>query len=292
MTMAEERSLNQLNSDYALIEKAILFLDANAERQPDLAEIAGAVGLSEFHFQRLFSRWAGISPKRFLQFITRERAADLLGRSENVLEATYQLGLSSPGRLHDLFVTTEAVSPGEYRSRGAGITIRYGLFPSPFGRCLIGVTDRGICHLGFVQASEGDAVDELASSWSQARLVEDHAATAPLIEAIYRLGQEPPIPIRVLLRGTNFQLKVWEALLRIPAGSVSTYGVIAGNIGSPRAVRAVGSAVARNPIPVLIPCHRVIRKLGDFGNYRYGSIRKRALIGWEIAQAEIPAAVL
>lgn len=292
MTMAEERSLTQLSSDYLLIEKAIRFLDANAERQPELMEIAGAVGLSEFHFQRLFSRWAGISPKRFLQFITRERAADLLARSENVLEATYQLGLSSPGRLHDLFVTTEAVSPGEYRSRGAGITIRYGLFPSPFGRCLVGVTDRGICHLGFVQASERDAVAELASSWSQARLVEDHAATAPLIDAIYRLGQEPHIPIRVLLRGTNFQLKVWEALLRIPAGSVSTYGVIAANIGSPRAVRAVGSAVARNPIPVLIPCHRVIRTLGDFGDYRYGSIRKRAMIGWEIARAEMPAAVL
>ena len=279
----------QLSDDYALVERAIRYLDAHATRQPDLAEVAGAVGLSEFHFQRLFSRWAGISPKRFLQFVTRERARELLESSQNLLDTTFGVGLSSPGRLHDLFVTTEAVTPGEYKSRGAGVTIRYGIFPTPFGKCLLGATDRGICHLGFVEGSEGDAVDELFAHWRQAELVEDHASTAALVEAIFRLGQQPHIPIRVLLRGTNFQLKVWEALLRIPPGGVGTYQDIATRIGHPRAVRAVGSAVARNPIPVLIPCHRVIRKLGEFGNYRYGTIRKRALIGWELAQAQLQA---
>jgi AraC family transcriptional regulator of adaptative response/methylated-DNA-[protein]-cysteine methyltransferase len=205
-----------------------------------------------------------------------------------MLDTTYELGLSSAGRLHDLFVTTEAVTPGQYKSRGRGMTIRYGLFPSPFGKCLLGVTDRGICHLGFVQASEGDAIDEMVSYWQQAEIVEDHASASPLVESIFRLGQEPAIPIHVLLRGTNFQLKVWEALLRIPPGRVSSYEGIAAQIGAPRAVRAVGSAVARNPIPVLIPCHRVIRKLGAFGDYRYGEIRKRALIGWELSHAELP----
>lgn len=279
----------QLSDDYALVERAILYLDAHAARQPDLAEVAGAVGLSEFHFQRLFSRWAGISPKRFLQFVTRERARELLESSQNLLDTTFRLGLSSPGRLHDLFVTTEAVTPGEYKSRGAGVTIRYGIFPTPFGKCLLGATDRGICHLGFVEGSEGDAVDELFSYWRQAEFTEDHASTAALVEAIFRLGQQPHIPIHVLLRGTNFQLKVWEALLRIPAGGVGTYEDIAARIGHPRAVRAVGSAVARNPIPVLIPCHRVIRKLGEFGNYRYGTLRKRALLGWELAQVQLQA---
>ena len=283
--------LCQLSDDYILVERAIQYLDANATRQPELREVAGAVGLSEFHFQRLFTRWAGISPKRFLQFVTRERARELLERSENILDTTYRLGLSSAGRLHDLFVTTEAVTPGEYKSRGAGVTIRYGFSPTPFGKCLLGVTDRGICYLSFVQAGEGEAIDELVSYWRQAEIVEDRAATAPLVESIFRLGQKPHIPIHVLLRGTNFQIKVWEALLRIPPGSVSTYEDVAGQIGSPRAVRAVGSAVARNPIPVLIPCHRVIRKLGEFGQYRYGAVRKRALIGWELAQAELPAEV-
>ena len=286
MNTAPNADLRQLSDDYALVEKAILYLDQNAARQPELSEVAGAVGLSEFHFQRLFSRWAGISPKRFLQFVTRQRARELLERSENLLDATFSLGLSSAGRLHDLFVTTEAVTPGQYKSRGAGLTIRYGLFPTPFGECLLGVTDRGICHVGFVQDSEADAIDELVGFWREAEIVEDHAATAPLVESIFRLGQAPHIPIHVLLRGTNFQIKVWEALLRIPPGSAMTYEEIAAGIGNPRAVRAVGSAVARNPIPVLIPCHRVIRKLGEFGSYRYGSVRKRALIGWELARSE------
>jgi AraC family transcriptional regulator of adaptative response/methylated-DNA-[protein]-cysteine methyltransferase len=286
MTSEIQSELRQLGDDYILVEKAIAFLDRNAEQQPDLVDVARAVGVSEFHFQRTFTHWAGISPKRFLQFLTRERARELLERSENMLDTTFQLGLSSPGRLHDLFVATEAVTPGEYKSRGTGVTIRYGIFPTPFGDALLGVTDRGICHLGFVQHSEGHALDEMVDFWQQASIVEDHAATAPLVESLFRLGESPITPLHVLLKGTNFQIKVWEALLRIPSGSVSTYEDMARRIGQPRAVRAVGSAVARNPIPVLIPCHRVIRKLGEFGNYRYGTTRKRALLAWEAARAD------
>jgi AraC family transcriptional regulator of adaptative response/methylated-DNA-[protein]-cysteine methyltransferase len=248
-----------------------------------LGEIASAVGLSEFHFQRLFTRWAGISPKRFLQFVTRENAKELLDRSENLLDTTLQVGLSSLGRLHDLFVTTEAVTPGEYKSRGAGLTIRYGLHATPFGKCLIGVTERGICQLGFIQTSEAEALDELVKSWKEARMIEDYRATAPLIEPIFDLNHRGEHALHLYLRGTNFQIKVWEALMRIPPGSVTTYEYIAKEVGRSGANRAVGNAVAHNPVAVLIPCHRVIRKLGEFGNYRYGTARKKALLGSELA---------
>ena len=273
----------QLNEDYQRIEQAILYLEKNAHSQPELSEIANAAGLSEFHFQRLFTRWAGISPKRFLQFLTKENAKELLDRSENLLDTTLQVGLSSLGRLHDLFVTTEAVTPGEYKSRGAGLTIRYGLHATPFGKCLIGVTERGICQLGFIQSSEGDALDEMVENWKQARMIEDHNATAPLIAPIFDLDRRGETALHLHLRGTNFQIKVWEALMHITPGSVTTYEQIAKKIGRPGAARAVGNAVSHNPIAVLIPCHRVIRKLGEFGNYRYGTARKKALLVRELA---------
>ncbi|MEW5828639.1 MAG: methylated-DNA--[protein]-cysteine S-methyltransferase [Chloroflexota bacterium] len=272
---------HQMAEDYRRIEQAILYLENHAQSQPELGEIASAVGLSEFHFQRMFSRWAGISPKRFLQFLTREGAKDLLARSEDLLDTAYGVGLSSLGRLHDLFVTTEAVTPGEYKSGGAGVTIRYGLHETPFGRALIGVTERGICHLGFVGKSEGEAVDSLVSDWPQAKMVEDFRSTAPLVGPIFDLTQRGVTPLRLHLRGTNFQLKVWEALLRIPPGSVTSYQDLAAQAGRPGASRAVGSALGRNPVAVLIPCHRVIRKLGEFGEYRYGAARKKALLVWE-----------
>lgn len=273
----------QLNEDYLRIEQAILYLEKNAQNQPELSEIASAVGLSEFHFQRLFTRWAGISPKRFVQFVTRENAKKLLDRSENLLDTTLQVGLSSLGRLHDLFVTTEAVTPGEYKSRGAGLTIRYGLHATPFGKCLIGVTERGICQLSFVQTSEAEALDEFVDYWKQARMIEDYSATAPLIEPIFDLNRRGEHGLHLYLRGTNFQIKVWEALMHIAPGSVTTYEQIAKEVGRPVATRAVGNAVAHNPIAVLIPCHRVIRKLGEFGNYRYGTARKKALLVSEFA---------
>lgn len=272
-------NLKQLSEDYQRIEQAITYLENHYKDQPSLEDVAASIGLSEFHFQRLFTRWAGVSPKRFLQFLTKEGAKDLLNRSENLLDTTHQVGLSSLGRLHDLFVTTEAVSPGEYKSQGEGVTIRYGLHASPFGKCLVAVTERGICHLGFVQTSEGDAIDNLVADWKNARMIEDHRSTTGLIEPIFDANSRGKLNIH--LRGTNFQLKVWEALLKIPAGTVTTYESLAERIGQPTASRAVGTAVGHNPIAVLIPCHRVIRKVGEFGNYRYGAPRKKALLAYE-----------
>ena len=279
-------NFKQSSEDYLRIEQAILYLENHFKDQPNLDEVAANVGLSEFHFQRLFTRWAGVSQKRFLQFVTKESAKDLLDKSENLLDTTHQVGLSSLGRLHDLFVNTEAMSPGEYKSKGEGVTIRYGIHLTPFGKCLIGLTERGICHLGFVQGSEGEAIDNLVSDWKEAKMIEDYRATAALVGPIFDLRFNTRIkPLTLHLRGTNFQLKVWEALLQIPAGSVSTYEGIASHIGNPNAVRAVGTAVGHNPIAVLIPCHRVIRKAGEFGKYRYGALRKKALLAREFVSA-------
>lgn len=276
----------QSSEDYLRIEQAILYLENHFKDQPNLDEVAANVGLSEYHFQRLFTRWAGVSPKRFLQFVTKESAKDLLDQSENLLDTTHQVGLSSLGRLHDLFVNTEAMSPGEYKSRGEGVTIRYGIHLTPFGKCLIGLTERGICHLGFAQGSEGEAIDNLVNDWKEAKMIEDYRATAALVAPIFNLQFNTRIkPLTLHLRGTNFQLKVWEALLQIPAGSVSTYEGIASRIGNPNAIRAVGTAVGHNPIAVLIPCHRVIRKAGEFGKYRYGALRKKALLAREFVSA-------
>jgi AraC family transcriptional regulator of adaptative response/methylated-DNA-[protein]-cysteine methyltransferase len=275
----------QLSEDYQRIEQAILYLEAHYRQQPDLKEIAASIGLSEFHFQRLFSRWVGISPKRFLQFLTKEGAKQMLEHSTNLLDTTYALGLSSPGRLHDLFVTTEAVTPGQYKARGDGLTIRYGFHPTPFGSCLLAVTERGICHLAFVQEGQEAALTVLQSEWKRAELHQDPAATETLVERIFTPEQSGKERLPLFLNGTNFQIKVWEALLRIPAGSVTTYQQVASQIGRPKATRAVGNAVAHNPIAVLIPCHRVIRKLGEFGNYRYGSARKKALLAYEAVAA-------
>lgn len=269
--------IKQLSDDYQRIEQAILYLETNYKEQPSLEDVAASVGLSEYHFQRLFTRWAGVSPKRFLQFVTKENAKELLKQSENLLDTTHQIGLSSLGRLHDLFVTTEAVTPGEYKSNGFGVTIRYGIHPTPFGKCLIATTDRGICHLGFVQSSEGNAIDELVAEWKQARMIEDNKSTQLMLEPIFDLDYRGK-PLGLHLRGTNFQLKVWEALLQIPTGTVATYKDIAERIGNPKALRAVGTAVGHNPIAVLIPCHRVINTAGIIGKYRYGSLRKKALL--------------
>ena len=279
-------STTELSQHYQLIEQAIQYIETNVHRQPELDEIASAIGLSEYHFQRLFTRWAGISPKRFMQFLTKEHAKDLLARSENLLETTHQVGLSSLGRLHDLFVNTEAVTPGEYKSHGAGLTIHYGLHLTPFGKCLIAATERGVCHLSFVETSEGNAIDTLVADWNQAKMIEDYRTTAPLIDRIFSTPT-PDTPLKLHLRGTNFQIKVWEALLHIPAGSLTTYEQIAAQIGNPNALRAVGTAVGHNPIAVLIPCHRVIRKSGEFGNYRYGPARKKALLAKEFALSGI-----
>lgn len=276
--------LQQLSEDYTRIEQAIRYIEANAERQPDLNELAAQVGLSEFHFQRLFTRWAGISPKRFLQFLTREHAKALLARSGNLLEASYAAGLSGPGRLHDLFVQTEAVTPGEYKNKGAGVEIDYGFHPSPFGDCLLAITARGVCFLAFVEKDRRAALDQLRQTWPKARLNEEPSRTAAVVEQIF--APTSSTPIHVHLHGTNFQIKVWEALLRLPPGQVTTYQALAEQVHSPEAARAVGNAVAHNPLAYLIPCHRVLMKTGHFGNYRYGPSRKKAILGWEMAHVE------
>ena len=281
---------NQLSDDYARIEQVIYYIEKNASRQPSLKEIADYIHLSEYHLQRLFTRWVGISPKRFLQFITKEHARQLLTESKSILETTLQIGLSSPGRLHDLFITWEAVTPGEFKHRGAGLTINVGFHPTPFGEILLGSTDRGICSISFVMP-EGRlfALEALQADWPRATLVEKPALAQHLVSQIFHPSSQIAVqPLHLYLSGSNFQLKVWEALLRIPSGNVVSYRDVASYLGEPNASRAVGNALARNPVAVLIPCHRVIHSLGEFGNYHYGEARKVALLGWEMAQVAYP----
>jgi len=274
---------HQLSEDYQRIEQAIRYLEANFQRQPELAEIAASVHLSEYHFQRLFTHWVGISPKRYLQFLTKESAKSWLKASASLLEAAYASGLSGPGRLHDLFVTCEAVTPGEFKHKGEGLEITYGIHPSPFGECLLAVTGRGICSLMFVPGRDREAaLAAFRHDWQKAELSEDPARTRPLLEQVFSSPSEKSLPLHLL--GTNFQMKVWEALLRIPAGALTTYTAVAQSIGRPTAARAVSNAVAHNPIAYIIPCHRVIRESGEMGGYRYGIPRKRAMLEWETAR--------
>ena len=287
----------QQSRDYARVERAIRFVDANRNRQPDLTRIAESVHLSEYHFQRLFQRWAGISPKRFLQFLTKEDAKRRLRESASVLEAALESGLSGSGRLHELLVECEAVTPGEVRRGGEGLEIRYGFHPSPFGECLLASTPRGICALRFVEevgpARRACELKALAGEWPKARWIPDPDRTGALAGRAFtgllphrreRAGQDDG-PVRLHLRGTNFQVKVWEALLAVPEASVTTYSALARAIGHPGAARAVGSAAGRNSIALLIPCHRVLRSVGDIAGYRWGGPRKQAILAWEAARA-------
>jgi len=270
-------------SEYTRIEKAIRFLDAQRTRQPSLVEVARHVGLSESHFQRMFTRWAGISPKRFLQHRTAQVVKALLREPRSALDVSYEAGLSGPGRLHDLLINAEAVTPGEYRRAGSGVTVRYGFHPSPFGECLIAVTPRGVCHLAFVRpVSRQGALDRLHADWPRAEIVPDQAATRDAASRAFPLpGTAGAGVLELHVRGTNFQLKVWEALLRVPDGAVTTYGALAASVGDPRAARAVGTAVGSNPISYLIPCHRVIRCTGELGGYAWGPDRKRVMLALE-----------
>jgi len=278
---------SQAALDYKRIETAIAFLSAHALEQPDLARAARATHMSEYHFQRVFTRWAGISPKRFLQFLTVEHAKRQLLSTKAVLDVTLDSGLSSPGRLHDLFVSAEAVTPGEFKTRGAGIEISYGFHPCSFGICLLGVTSRGVCWLSFLDnGDQRAAARELKAHWSGAKVGENRGVTMPIAAQIFE-GIEARMdrPLGLLLMGTNFQIRVWQALLKIPAGSVMTYQAVGKRIGAPRAARAIGGAVGQNAIAYLIPCHRVIRETGLLGGYRWGEDRKRAMLGWEAARA-------
>ncbi|WIG92675.1 methylated-DNA--[protein]-cysteine S-methyltransferase [Myxococcus sp. SDU36] len=272
------------SSDYARIEQAILYLDAHAREQPSLDDVAAHVGLSTFHFQRLFSRWAGISPKRFIQVHTLSSARRLLDERRSVLETSLEVGLSGTGRLHELFVTLTSMTPGEYKLGGEGLTVRHGVHLSPFGACLLAVCARGICGLHFLAGeSEEEALASLRKQWPRATFVASAEDTAPWLERIFQAehGGSESSPLSVLVRGTPFQVQVWQALLRVPSGKVTTYEDLARAIGKPKAMRAVGSAVGENPVGLLIPCHRVLRKTGVFGEYRWGASRKRAMLAWE-----------
>jgi AraC family transcriptional regulator of adaptative response/methylated-DNA-[protein]-cysteine methyltransferase len=270
------------NSDAERVERAIRFLDTHYREQPSLDEVASAVGLSPYHFQRVFKRWAGVTPKRFLQFLTVEHAKAALAEGRSTLEASWDAGLSGPGRLHDLFVAVEAVTPGEFKDNGCGLTIRYGFANSPFGTALIALTDRGICGMAFTEEAESQgALDTLERRWRGARWQRDDEAAGNTASTIFTDREHSRLTLQ--LNGTNFQIKVWEALLRIPPGTLVSYGDVARGIGHPDALRAVGTAVGQNPIAYLIPCHRVIRSTGAFGNYRWGAARKKAMVGWEAA---------
>ncbi|MBI1966173.1 MAG: methylated-DNA--[protein]-cysteine S-methyltransferase [Betaproteobacteria bacterium] len=272
--------------DYERIARAIHYLRKHSAAQPDLAAVARHVHLSEHHFQRLFTRWAGVSPKRFLQHLTVERAKARIAAARSTLELAGDVGLSGPGRLHELFVTLEAMSPGEYRSGGAGQRIGYGIADSPFGPCLIAATPRGICALRFLDgASRSDAAALLRDEWPNARFQFDAALAAGLGRRIFvSLDSRPDRPLALLVKGTNFQVQVWRALLNIPFGALSSYGGLARALGRPSAARAVGAAVGANPVAWLIPCHRVIRESGELGGYRWGTERKAAMLGWEAAR--------
>lgn len=268
---------------YATVARAIGFIRANVERQPSLAEVAASVNLSEYHLQRIFTAWAGVSPKRFLQYLTKERAKRALQASSDVLDITLKTGLSSPGRLHDLMVSCEAMTPGEIKSQGLGVTITYGMACTPFGAALIGWNSRGICYLAFCDDDGEMKRRALASQWPAATLLSNDDEASNLAEAIFSsvAGRGK---LHLLLRGTNFQIKVWEALLNIGSSRLVTYGRLARLSGSPNAQRAVGSALAANNIGFLIPCHRVIRCDGDIGSYRWGANRKAAIQVWEAGE--------
>ncbi len=272
---------------YRRIERAIAYLRDNRHAQPALSALAAYLGLSVSQTQRLFSRWAGISPKRFLQFLTVEYAKSRMRETGDLLGLALDSGLSGPGRLHDLFVSMEAMSPGEFKQAAAGADIRYGFGDSPFGRSLVAFTGRGICHLSFVAGGdEPAALQALMSTWPQANWILDSPASAQLLNRIFTTGQPPDGNLSLWVSGTNFQIQVWRAMLQIPSAGLLSYRQLADLLGRPKAARAVGSAVARNPVAFLIPCHRVLRENGEFGIYHWGTERKMAMCGWESATRE------
>ena len=276
------------NINYLRIEQAIQYLEKNFQRQPELDEVAEKVHLSSFHFQRIFTDWAGISPKRFLQFLTVDFLKEKLQQSKNIVEAAEHAGLSSQSRVYDLFTTLEAVTPQEYKQKGSGIRIEYGMHETPFGLCLIGVTERGICWLSFISTDEDHKfeLEKMKEHWHNSVFHQDQDLTSEFILQIFsHENTKSQSKLHVFVKGTNFQIKVWEALLKIPMGGVSTYKGVAESIQNPKAMQAVGSAVGANHIAYLIPCHRVIRKDGILGEYRWNATRKKSIIGWEMAKA-------
>ncbi|UXB12163.1 methylated-DNA--[protein]-cysteine S-methyltransferase [Aeromonas dhakensis] len=274
-------------SDYARIADAIRFIASQVARQPTLDEIAAHVHLSPFHFQRLFSRWAGVTPKRYLQVLTLERAKALLQESRPLLEVADTLGLSSGSRLYDHFVQLEAVTPGEYKQRGAGLVIDHGVQDTPFGQAFVALTSRGVCNFSFLDEQDPQTpLAALAQSWPEAELREAPSRTRGIIHTMFDGSKTPDRPISLHVSGTNFQISVWRALLQIPPAKVVSYAQVASAVGNPKAARAVGLAVGANPIAFVIPCHRVIQQNGKLGGYHWGETRKQAIHAWEAARYE------
>ena len=275
-------------SDYQRIEKAIHYILENQDRQPSLEDIAAAINLIPFHFQRLFSHWAGITPKRFLQIITLERAKELLSQSKPLLAVSEDIGLSGTARLHNHFVSLEAVTPEQYKTAGAGLNIKYNRTNTPFGSAFIAATDRGICKISFLDVDTAFAdpdrhLTQLQQDWPSAKFTQDSAAIEALSKDLFEQGKQSTQPLSLHVRGTNFQVMVWRALLQIPPGQLQSYSSIAKAIGKPKAVRAVGTAIGANPLAFVIPCHRVIQQSGGIGGYRWGTARKHAIHAWESA---------
>ena len=278
--------LSHAAADYDVVRRAIAFLSELWRAQPEIDAVAAAAGVSASDLHRLFRRWAGITPKAFLQALTLDHARKLLRDSASVLDTTFEVGLSGPGRLHDLFVTHEAMSPGEWKSGGSGLTMCFGFHPSPFGTALVITTQRGLAGLAFADPGEEQAaLADMKGRWPMANIVEDRARTAALARRIFdtRLWRANR-PLRVVLIGTDFEVRVWETLLRIPMGRAVTYSGIAAKIGAAKGARAVGAAVGKNPISFVVPCHRVLGKSGDVTGYYWGLTRKRAMLGWEAAK--------
>lgn len=269
--------------DYDLVKHTLAFISENWRDQPSLETLADQAGLSPTHLQRLFTRWAGLSPKAFLQAVTLDHARGLLRDSASILDASYELGLSGPGRLHDLFVTHEGMSPGIYKAHGRGLNISYGFHDCPFGRALILITSEGLAGLAFADhGKEKSALADMTSRWPEATYVENQQATAAYAKRIFESERwKPDQPLRIVFIGSDFEIRVWETLLRIPFGKASTYSDIASHIGKPKAARAVGAAVGKNPISFVVPCHRVLGKSGGLCGYHWGLTRKRAILGWE-----------
>jgi len=272
-------------SDYDRIAKAIVFINERVASQPTLEEIAAHLHLSPFHFQRLFSRWVGVTPKRYLQILTVERAKQLLTESRPLLEVSDSLGLSSGSRLYDHFVHLEAVTPGQYKQRGRDLSIDYAVHPTPFGKIFIAITPKGICRLGFLDYGKIDEhLAVLRNRWPLAAIEEDGESTQPIVETIFSRSENPDRPLSLYVSGTNFQISVWRALLQIPPGSVVSYTQVAKALDKPRSARAVGTAIGANPVAFLIPCHRVIRQSGQLGGYHWGETRMHAIHAWETAR--------
>ena len=278
---------NKVNDEFQRIAAAIHYLVERQEDQPELDDVAVVAGLSPHHFQRVFTRWAGLSPKKFLKHITLDAAKNRLDASLSVMDAAFDVSLSGASRLHDLFVTVDAVTPGEYKSQGNGMVFKYGFHPSRFGEVIVVVSERGLAGLGFTtEMGRTQALAEQNNGWDRATWKHDQKVTKSYVEQVFSGAPNPTVPLSVLMRGTPFQIKVWEALLRIPSGKVISYGVLANRLGQPTAARAVGTACGANRVGFLIPCHRVIRETGAITGYRWGADRKHAMLAWEAAKAE------